>query len=314
MAIQSTLNERYIKASDAKAASKSSYESGKIGATDRGTAIVEQNGGLGKNAFLNLLVAQLKNMDPTQDQDSTAYVTQMAEFASIEQMNNLNTTMKDFAYEQMVGKVAILSDRDSDGFNKYGIISQVVKNGTITTATILDPKTGTYSDYPMSKIIGTSDSGYGSANYETALNSNFSAASTLANDNAIAVYVEVITDKKDEIVNGQNTIVTTTSKVAHKCKIQKAYLDKQNSAVKVTIELEDGTTKTVDYNTIAVAGKDLSDDVVNQAIKDNTSTPVVAKAIADSNENLVKGTNKNSTGNTLSSISAENNFLANYGI
>ena len=107
MAVQTTLTNNYTKAADAKAAARSSYESGKIGTTDRGTAIVEQNNGLGKNAFLNLLVAQLKNMDPTQNQDSTAYVSQMAQFSSIEQMNNLNTTMQDFAYEQMVGKVAI---------------------------------------------------------------------------------------------------------------------------------------------------------------------------------------------------------------
>ncbi|MDO5518130.1 MAG: flagellar hook capping FlgD N-terminal domain-containing protein, partial [Clostridium sp.] len=277
MAIQTTLTNNYTKAADAKASSKSSYESGKIGTTDRGTAIVEQNSGLGKNAFLNLLVAQLKNMDPTQDQDSTAYVTQMAQFASIEQTNNLNTTMKDFAYEQMVGKVAILSDKDVDGYNKYGIISQIVKNGTTTTATILDPKTGTYSDYAMSKIIGTSDSGYGSANYETALNSNFSSASALANDKAIGVYVEVKTDKANEVVDGQNTTVTTTTKTAYKCRIEKAYLDKQNSLVKVTIQYLDdngenvGDPKTVDYSTIAVAGKDLSDDVIKESIKNNTT-------------------------------------------
>ena len=186
MAIQSTLNNNYVKPADAKASAKSSYESGKIGTTDRGTAIVDKNSGMGKDAFLKLLVAQMKNMDPTQDQDSTAYVTQMAQFSSIEQMNNLNTTMQDFAYEQMVGKVAILSDKDIDGHNKYGIISQIIKNGTTTTATILDPKTGTYSDYAMNKIIGTSDSGYGAANYETALNSNFASASSLASDKAKA--------------------------------------------------------------------------------------------------------------------------------
>lgn len=334
MAVQSTLTNNYTKAADAKAAAKSSYESGKIGTTDRGTAIVEQNAGLGKNAFLNLLVAQLKNMDPTQDQDSTAYVTQMAQFASIEQMNNLNTTMQDFAYEQMVGKVAILSDVDSDGYNKYGIISQIVKNGTTTTATILDPKTGTYSNYAMSKIIGTSDSGYGSANYETALNSNFSAASTLANEKATAVYVEVKTDKKNDVVDGQNITVTTTTKTAHKCRIEKAYLDKQNSVVKVTIQYLDddgkeiGDPKTVDYSTIAVAGKDLSDDVIKEAIEKNTTEPVVTRnttTLSTGNGSSTDGDNNddddesgadnaNPTDNTRSLINDENEFLANYGI
>ncbi|HCW53432.1 MAG TPA: flagellar biosynthesis protein FlgD [Clostridium sp.] len=308
MAIQTTLTNNYTNAADAKVAAKSSYESGKIGTTDRGTAIVEQNNGLGKNAFLNLLVAQLKNMDPTQDQDSTAYVSQMAQFSSIEQMNNLNTTMQDFAYEQMVGKVAILSDTDINGYNKYGIISQIIKNGTTTTATILDPKTGTYSNYSMNKIIGTSDSGYGSANYETALNSNFSAASTLARDNATAVYVEVTTKNQNEVNNGQNTTITTTTKTAHKCTIEKAYLDKQNSMVKVTIKLEDGTTKTVDYSTIAVAGKDLSDDVVNEAIKNNTTEALVTR-----NTTTLNNSSSNSN-NTDQLINDENEFLAGLSI
>ena len=63
-----------------------------LGYTDRGTAIVSSNTELGQNAFMNILVAELSNMDPTKDQESTAYVTQMAEIASIEQLNNLNTT------------------------------------------------------------------------------------------------------------------------------------------------------------------------------------------------------------------------------
>lgn len=331
MAVPSTLTNNYTKAADAKAAAKSSYESGKIGTTSRGTAIVDKNSGLGKDAFLKLLVAQMKNMDPTQDQDSTAYVTQMAQFASIEQMNNLNTTMKDFAYEQMVGKVAILSDIDEEGNHKYGIIKQVFKSGTTTTALILDAKTGAYSNYDMSKIIGTSDSGYSSANYETALNSNFSAASTLANEKATAVYVEVTTDEKEEVINGQNTTVTTTKKTAYKCRIEKAYLDKQHSVVKVTIQYLDddgknvGDPKTVDYSTIAVAGKDLSADVIKEAIEKNTTEPVVTRkttTLSTDNGSSTDGDdddessagNANPTDNTRSLINDENEFLANYGI
>ncbi|MBE6062725.1 MAG: flagellar biosynthesis protein FlgD [Clostridium butyricum] len=327
MAVSTRLNNKYVKPADAKASAKSSYESGKIGMTKRGTAIVDKNSGMGKDAFLKLLVAQMKNMDPTQNQDSTAYVAQMAQFASIEQMNNLNTTMQDFAYEQMVGKVAILNEKDADGKYKYGIISQIVKNGTTTTATILDAKTGTSSDYSMNKIIGTSDSGYGAASYETALNSSFSSAATLAKDKATAVYVETKIDEKKEVNEGQNITVTTTTKKAYKCNIEKAYLDKQNSVVKVTIKLDDGTTKTVNYDTIAVAGKELSNEVVEKAIKDNTfNEPIVVTNTAsvdtnsssaisqNTNENIGTG-NENSTENTDNTkINDENKFLAGFGV
>lgn len=304
MAIEKTMNSNYVKPADAKSARKSTYESGKIGTTSRGTAIVDKNSGLGKDAFLNLLVAQLKNMDPTQNQDSTAYVTQMAQFASIEQTNNLNTTMRDFANEQMVGKVVLLNEKDVDGYYKYGIVSQIIKNGSITTATVLDAKTGEYKDYSMNQIIGTSDSGYGSANYETALNSNFSSASSLANDKALGVYVEIKTDKKDQVVNGQNTTVITTTKKAYKCRIEKAYLDKKNSTVNVTIQYLDeegkevGEPKTVDFSTIAVAGKDLSEDVIKEAIKNNTlDEPITSRSNTNTNNNNQIDNNNNTDTN-----------------
>lgn len=37
------------------------------------------------NAFLQLLVAQLQNQDPTQPMDSTAYMSQLASFSQVEQ-------------------------------------------------------------------------------------------------------------------------------------------------------------------------------------------------------------------------------------
>ena len=38
-----------------------------------------------ENMFLQLLVAQLKNQDPTSPTDSTAFVTQLAQFQTLEQ-------------------------------------------------------------------------------------------------------------------------------------------------------------------------------------------------------------------------------------
>ena len=64
------------------------------GTTTKGTKIVTSTGGsMDKTAFLKILASELSNLDPTQNQDSSAYVTQMAQFASVEQMSNLNETM-----------------------------------------------------------------------------------------------------------------------------------------------------------------------------------------------------------------------------
>jgi flagellar basal-body rod modification protein FlgD len=46
-----------------------------------------------KNGFLMLLVAQLKNQDPTQSQDPAQMVQQMTSFSSLEQAQNTNTLL-----------------------------------------------------------------------------------------------------------------------------------------------------------------------------------------------------------------------------
>ncbi len=39
-----------------------------------------------ENTFLQLLIAQIKNQDPTQPIDSTAFITQLAQFSQLEQL------------------------------------------------------------------------------------------------------------------------------------------------------------------------------------------------------------------------------------
>jgi len=60
--------------------SKSSYEVG---------------GSLGKDEFMRLLVAQLQNQDPLEPMDSHEFIAQLAQFSSLEQLQNINDKLDD---------------------------------------------------------------------------------------------------------------------------------------------------------------------------------------------------------------------------
>ncbi|MGF1670597.1 MAG: flagellar hook assembly protein FlgD [Balneolaceae bacterium] len=58
------------------------------------------NGQLGKNEFLQLLVAQLQNQDPINPMDGTEFATQLAQFNSVEQLINMNEGIAELSRAQ----------------------------------------------------------------------------------------------------------------------------------------------------------------------------------------------------------------------
>lgn len=52
------------------------------------------NDELGKDAFLELLVAQLNNQNPLEPQDNGEFVAQLATFSTLESLDSLNTTVE----------------------------------------------------------------------------------------------------------------------------------------------------------------------------------------------------------------------------
>ena len=128
-------------------------------ATDRGTRIVKSGEEMDKNAFLTILAAELSNMDPMGNNDSTQYVTQMAQFASMEQMTNLNTTMSNYANNSLVGKGVTLKGTDSQGLNYTGVVKAVTSTSSKTSVSVEvnENGTNTYKDFDISDVLTVLD-------------------------------------------------------------------------------------------------------------------------------------------------------------
>ena len=64
-------------------------------------------GGLGREAFLQLLVTQLAHQDPMQPQSDSEFIAQLAQFSSLEQLTNIQSTLTD------IGKALGVKDSNS---------------------------------------------------------------------------------------------------------------------------------------------------------------------------------------------------------
>lgn len=101
------------------------YTSDAVKKTDtRGTSA------LGKDAFLQLLVTQMQYQDPLNPSSDTEFISQLASFSSLEQMQNLNNTFAQTQAFTMIGQeVQVKAD------NKQGFIQ-----GTVDYVTVSDGK------------------------------------------------------------------------------------------------------------------------------------------------------------------------------
>ena len=80
------------------------------------------NSELGKDAFLQLLITQLQHQDPTNPMDDREFISQMAQFSSLEQMQNMTKAMESL----------LLSQQQSQMMNYSTFIGKEVKWHEIT--------------------------------------------------------------------------------------------------------------------------------------------------------------------------------------
>lgn len=93
------------------------------------TQYISKSRELGKNEFLKLLVAQLRYQNPLRPLEDKEFISQLAQFNSLEQMINLNTSFEKMVSWQkllqassLIGKKVLAKTPD----DIVGVVSQVM--------------------------------------------------------------------------------------------------------------------------------------------------------------------------------------------
>src|SRR3954469_21403343 len=94
---------------------------------------------LGKDDFLKLMVAQMKNQDPMNPADDKDNIAQMAQFSSLEQITNLATAVQDLSNRMSLTQTVRLVGHDvtytkADGSSTSGAVDglQIKADGSAT--------------------------------------------------------------------------------------------------------------------------------------------------------------------------------------
>ncbi len=88
------------------------------------------NDSLDKDAFLQILVAEMQYQDPLEPSSNTEWVTQMSSFTQVEELQSLGDSIKEQGAADLVGKRVILAETDSSsGSTTYvtGVVQCIEK-------------------------------------------------------------------------------------------------------------------------------------------------------------------------------------------
>ncbi|MAG35622.1 MAG: hypothetical protein CL878_05175 [Dehalococcoidia bacterium] len=95
---------------------------------------------LGQDAFLKLLIAQLRNQDPLRPMEDREFIAQLAQFNTLEQMQGMNQSLREMLTIQSLSEASGLIGRDvisrllddAGGFVEGTVTAVAVVNGSPT--------------------------------------------------------------------------------------------------------------------------------------------------------------------------------------
>jgi flagellar basal-body rod modification protein FlgD len=89
---------------------------------------------LGKDAFMKLLVEQLRNQSPDNSSDPNAFINQMTQFSILEQLQNQSTNQQQQNAAGLLGRT--VSYLDDDNHTVEGVVDAVDYSGGVPTLTV----------------------------------------------------------------------------------------------------------------------------------------------------------------------------------
>lgn len=112
----------------------SGIDTSTVASTVTNTDNSNSNSSLDKDAFLQLLVAQMQYQDPLQPTSNTEYMSQLAQFSTVEELQNIDSTFGNSQAMNLTGQYVILNVPDA-----AGNINQV--SGLVDYVTLSEGKT-----------------------------------------------------------------------------------------------------------------------------------------------------------------------------
>jgi len=121
------------------------------------TGIVNPKGNLGQDAFLKLLVAQLKYQDPSKPADASAFISQSAQLAVVDKLDTMTATLNRTGLATRLDLAANLVGKSVSYAGKDGVVTSAVVRSVRFDGTDTSLDLGTVT-IPLDAALGISTS------------------------------------------------------------------------------------------------------------------------------------------------------------
>lgn len=257
-----------------------------------GTSSSSKKNELGKDAFLELLVTQMKYQDPLNPNTDTEYIAQLATFSQLEQLQNLSSTSNNTQAFGLVGKTVMLKTENSLGNTSYvtGKVDFVSMSGKNTQLSIegklynFDQLDTVLSDdyvteQGLPKVPETATLQFDANNpKDLSFNVNLGSGETVASDVRIAIGESVLDSKLVKLSGNKVTIDDT------------AFAGLINGTYKLTVAFNDSLFTTIkDKVTVQIKNSEVT-ATTEKAETTKTDTATQTDTTTDTTTGTTTGT------------------------